>query len=291
MLTLGDLWLEFEQFYMAVRLRPSTVRGYRINWTLHIVPFLSPTLPLSVLSVRLLDELTVALRKTGLSNRSILYVHATLRKMLSFAVKRGYLASSPYGLVDLPRPERYRYSVLDENQIHRLLDLVVSDEILRLPVTLALCYGLRRGEVLGIIPCSDLDFSSGILHIQRSRSQENGVPVITPCKTESGNRQILLYPDHLRLFRDLKPDSFACPLSPASLDVYFKRFLVQYGFPDVRFHDLRHSYATLMLAKQVNPKIVCSVLGHSHVSVTLQIYSHPDVSMQSVCLNAFWPKK
>ena len=56
------------------------------------------------------------------------------------------------------------------------------------------------------------------------------------------------------------------------------------GFPEIRFHDLRHSYATLMLKKGINPKIVSSVLGHSGVGITLDIYSHPDVSMQQRCL-------
>ena len=68
------------------------------------------------------------------------------------------------------------------------------------------------------------------------------------------------------------------------LEHRFKKFLQKYDFPQIRFHDLRHSYATLMMSKGVNPKIVSMILGHSGVDVTLDIYSHPDVSMQRICL-------
>ena len=67
----------------------------------------------------------------------------------------------------------------------------------------------------------------------------------------------------------------------------YRTFLSKNNFPPIRFHDLRHSYATLMLAKGVNAKIVSAVLGHSGVGVTLDIYSHPDVQMQQACLQAF----
>ncbi|MBQ9802654.1 MAG: tyrosine-type recombinase/integrase, partial [Clostridia bacterium] len=75
--------------------------------------------------------------------------------------------------------------------------------------------------------------------------------------------------------------------SPKTLDLNFKRFMDLNNLPVIRFHDLRHSYATFMLYKGVNPKIVCNVLGHSSVKVTLDLYSHPDVSMQAVCLDAW----
>ncbi len=168
--------------------------------------------------------------------------------------------------------------------MRRLLDCV-RDTSLEIPVTLALCYGLRRGECLGIIPGLDVNPDTCVLHVQRTRSIENQKEVITPCKTEDSDRYILLRSEHMRLFH--KKTRLACSLSPMQLEHRFKMVLQKHGFPAIRFHDLRHSYATLMLSKGVNPKIVSSVLGHSGVEITLDIYSHPDVSMQRFCLDAF----
>lgn len=249
-----------------------------------------PSSDVTSIDLDTLDQITDELHRAGLSNRSILYVHATVRKMINFAIRRGYLDQNPYDRYDLPRIRKYTYRVLPEDEIRRMLQLVQGTD-LDIPVTMALCYGLRRGECLGLMPAFDLDVCRNVLHIERTRSVENKKPVITPCKTEDSNRYILLREEHtLMLARSIARQNwhtFACDLTPMQLEHRFKRFLDQHDFPRIRFHDLRHSFATLMLAKGVNPKIVSSVLGHSDVSVTLDIYSHPNVDMQQACLDAF----
>ncbi len=284
-MTLAQLSAEFHRTYMSTRLRPSTIRGYLVNLNRHILPTLGD-LPLEALTVDHLDMLTASLTRT-LSAKSIVYVHATLRKLLAYAIKRGYLQRSLYDMFDLPRIEKYRYRTLNREEMGRMLKECKGTP-LEVPITLALCYGLRRGECLGVIPSQDLDRSAKVLHIQRTRSSEHGKPVCTPCKTEKSNRLILLSETHSDwLAEKSNGQEYACPLSPAHLDHLFVRFLQESEFPKIRFHDLRHTYATFMLANGVNPKIVSTVLGHSNVGVTLDIYSHPDVRMQSVCLQAF----
>ena len=284
-MTLSELAIEFTANYMDNRLRPSTIRGYLTNLNKHTLPYLGNK-ELDSLTVDNLDWLTAVLRK-NLSAKSVVYVHATLRKMLGYAIKRGYIAKTPYDMFDLPRVEKYHYRVLDRAQIARMLECCKGTP-LEVPITLALQYGLRRGECLGIIPEKDLDYHGRVLHIQRTRSSEHGKEVCTPCKTEKSNRLILLTPEHAEWLHGLSVGSgYACQLSPHHLDKVFKKFLRENQFPQIRFHDLRHSYATFMLANGVNAKIVSTVLGHSTVSITLDIYSHPDVRMQSVCLQAF----
>ena len=280
---LTELADEFMRKYAERCLRPSTVRGYRINLNRHVLPRLGD-LDVQMIDVDDLDELTDKLAATGLSNRTIVYVHATVRKMYNYAIRRGYVDFNPYDRFDMPTIKKFHHRVLHEDDIHRLL-LCVRGSSLEIPVTLALCYGLRRGECLGVMSGLDVDFGNNVLHVQRSRGIENGREVVSHCKTDSSDRFILLHPDHTALLYG-KP-GFACPLTPTVLDKRFKMFLDLHGFPSIRFHDLRHSYATLMLSKGVNPKIVSSVLGHSGVDVTLDIYSHPDVSMQRFCLDAF----
>lgn len=282
-MTIDELSEEFITGYINARLRDSTARGYITNLKLHALPIIGQV-HLDRLSVGALVHMTEQLQDKGLSNRTIIYVHATVRKMLNFAKKRGYVKENIYFSFDMPRIQEFAYKTLSEDDFYRMLALCSEPQPLHRAIRLALRYGMRRGEILGICPSEDLDERLRRLHIQRSRSVEHGQTVISPCKTKHSNRYILLtVPDT----EDLKGIiGFAVPLAPTQLDRWFKRFLEENSFPNMRFHDLRHSYATLMLSKGVNPKIVSSVLGHSGVDITLDIYSHPDVRMQAACLRA-----
>ena len=284
-MTLFALAEEFTRNYMERRLRPATIRGYSVNLCNHVLPLLGG-LDVERVTADTLDGLTAALER-NLSNRSVVYVHATLRKMLNYAVRRGYIDHNPYSMLDLPRVERYRYRVFRPDEMRRALTLVKGTDI-EIPVTLALHYGLRRGECLGVIPALDLDPYENVLHVQRTRSVEHGATVVTPCKTDKSNRYILLAEPHVKMLRDCmqSAERYACPLTPNALEWRYKAFLQENDLPPIRFHDLRHSYATYMMSQDINPKIVSTTLGHSGVAITLDIYSHPSVSMQKACLQA-----
>ena len=277
-----DLNNEFLENYCKQRLRITTQRGYTVNIRKHINPELGD-LELSLLTVNDLDELTGILRDKGLCNKSIVYVHATFRKALNYAKKRGYILLNVYDQWDMPRVEDYQYRILNEDQMATMLSMVQGRSSVDLAVRLALRYGLRRGEILGIMPKTDLNRQQKTLHVQRTRTIEYGRDTITPCKTKRSNRYILLLQEDLDALAAVRT-AYAVPLPPTQLNNRFKALLLIGGFPEIRFHDLRHSYATYMLSKGINPKIVSSVLGHSGVGVTLDIYSHPDVAMQKVCL-------
>ena len=274
----------FRENYMKIRLRPTTIYGYDININNHILPLLAPY-DLNDLTPDLIDDLTDKLRSEGLSNKTIVYVHATFRKMLNYALKRGFVASNVYASVDLPKIEGFSYKILDSSQLSRLV-VASANASLLVPVTLASCYGLRRGEILGL-KYSDFSPLDGVLHVQRTKTYVKNGFVETPCKTSKGNRYILLQKKHFVFFEDPPArDEYLLQISGYSLNTRFKKLVDSLGFNGLRFHDLRHSYATLMMKSGVNPKIVSTVLGHSDVSVTLDIYSHPDVTLQSVCHEA-----
>lgn len=280
-MNIDQLSQEFLNKYAANRLRPSTIRGYRTNLK-HIAPVLGKKAP-DELTPDDLDELTDHLREKGLSGKSIIYCHATLRKALNYSIKRGYFVYNVYDRYDLPHAEGYSYRVLNEDQISDMLSNADGRSSICLAIRLGLRYGLRRGEVLGICPELDLDLRTRTLHVQRTRTVEERKEVVTSCKTKYSNRYILLMQEDAEALRAVST-LYAVPLTPTQLNKRFKAFLRRGGFPEIRFHDLRHSYATLMLSKGINPKIVSSVLGHSGVDVTLDIYSHPDVRMQHICL-------
>lgn len=255
-----------------------------MNLDKHILPLFSDK-EVDKLSVVDLDELTDKLAAKGLSNKSIVYVHATLRKMYSYAIKRAYVLTSPYSSFDLPRVEKYRHTVLNSQQITKLL-VITQNTDMYVPIMLAVRYGLRRGEILGIKPKTDIDYLTGTLHIQRTLTVENGKKQITSCKTNNSDRRLLLAHEDLKTLKKYENRQFLVNISPNMVDKKFKNIIKKNDFPDIRFHDLRHSYATFMLSKGVNPKIVSQVLGHSGIDITLDLYSHPDVSMQQVCLQA-----
>lgn len=281
-MTVYDLSFDFSKRYMINRLRPTTISGYSVNINNHILPYLADV-DIELLTVGDIDDLTAQLGSKGLTNKTILYVHATFRKMLNYAKKRGYVSSNVYDQADLPRVDTYSHKVLNKAQLSRLIG-AVSGSVLELPVILAACYGLRRGEVLGL-KADDYDATEGVLHVQRTKSTVSGSQFVTPCKTENGDRYILIAESHRRLFEGNTGNEVLVPLTQYQLNNRFSRLALRLGYQGLRFHDLRHSYATLMMKEGVNPKIVSSVLGHCDVSVTLEIYSHPDIESQHACLN------
>ena len=111
---ISELADEFLKNYCERRLQPSTVRGYRVNLYRHMLPILGD-IESHELTVEDLDSLTDLLKSRNLSNRSIVYIHATVRRMLNYAMRRGYLMANPYGRFDMPRVPKYRYRVLNED--------------------------------------------------------------------------------------------------------------------------------------------------------------------------------
>ena len=280
-MTVYELCKEFEKSYVRERLRPTTQSGYMNNINNHIIPHLA-TFDVEKINADHIDGLTVRLHQEGLSNKTIIYVHATFRKMLNYAIKRGVLENNVYSVVDLPRAEDYTYVTLDSTT-SKILLRAAEDTKVYSAVVLALSYGLRRGEVLGL-KGSDYDPDTGALHIQRTKNYVKNTVVETPCKTRNGRRFILLASEHKKFFEELRADEYLIKYSQYVLNTSFSKLVKSVGLPGFRFHDLRHTYATMMMKNGVSPKIVSNILGHSDVSVTLDIYSHPDIESQRLCL-------
>ncbi len=281
-MTIKQLANEFLHSYAEKRLRASTIRGYETNIRLHILPVIGDEHIRSI-TPEDLDKLNDSMTK--LSNKSKIYAHATLRKMLNFAIRRNELYFNPYEVYDLPRANKKQIQTLSEEEAAKMLTKAKGYYV-EAPITLALKYGLRRGECLGIIPEQDVDKKQKTLHIQRTRGYEKGKEIITPCKTDRSNRYILLADEDIEMLCG-RAGAVLQILTPNMLQHYFRYFCWEYGFGEIRFHDLRHTFATLMMKRKVNPVIVRNILGHSSVKVTLDTYSHPDTQIQQICLDAF----
>lgn len=291
-----DLCRKFYSAYCLVNLKPSTCNGYRVNIENHIIPNVGK-IDADKLTVDDVDELVEVLMGKGLSRRSVRYVFAVLRKAFEFGLKRGYVQRNIITVCDAPVPARYNHVVWSDEEVARALSCVRSwnfepDYVLP-AVLLSLHYGLRRGEVLGL---KWSDFSKGSFKVCRTLTYINNRFMVTTPKNGKF-RSIMLSNDDYEFLCEFhynkqpNKDGYLIRTSegtsPTHLNVAFKKFIRQNKLTDIRYHDLRHTYATYMLRHGVHPKIVSSVLGHSSIDITLDLYSHADISMQKACLEVF----
>ncbi len=230
----------------------------------------------------------------SLSPRTVQYIHVTLHKALKQAVRDGLIPRNATQAVKPPQVRREEIHPLAPEQVKALLDAASGDRLEALYV-LAVHTGLRQGELLGL-KWEDVDLDEGTLQVRRTLTTAKGGSVLSAPKTKGSKRSVKLSEsaiDALRshLQRQLEEIDrvgslwrengliFASetgePLDRRSVTNHrFKPLLKRAGLPQIRFHDLRHTCATLLLSKNVNPKIVSEMLGHATIAITLDTYSH-----------------
>ncbi|MBA2374865.1 MAG: site-specific integrase [Rubrobacter sp.] len=237
---------------------------------------------------------------TPLSPRTVLHIHRTLSKALKQAVSDGLIPRNAVASVKPPQPRREEIRPLNRSQVRALFE-AASDAGSEALYVVAVTAGLRRGELQGLKwDDIDLDASSAMLQVRRTLSEPKGGYIFEPPKSGKGRnirltrkataalkahrkRQLEermrlagLWEDHDLVF----PSSIGTPVSGSNLNRAFKAHLKRAGLPhSTRFHDLRHTCATLLLRQGVNPKFVQELLGHSDIALTLNVYSHvlPDM--------------
>jgi integrase len=307
-LTLGG-YLEQWLAHSRGRVRTVTWEGYRSLLRLHVMPRLGGV-ALRELHPLALQQFYAELLADGdgrrLSAGSVLNVHLVLNQALGQAVRWQLLDSNPAAGAQPPRPRRPARIVVDPPLVARLL-AAVADTWLELPAAIAVATGMRRGEILAL-RWSDLSPDYTHAHVQRTlQPTEQGLVVEQP-KTPRSRRTVALprfLHGHLVQQRadqaHRRASSGSCwsehdlvvdrgdgrPINPDSLSAGWARFVRANKLPHVRFHDLRHAHATLMLLQGVHPKIVSERLGHASVGITLDTYSHVLPAMQTEAVNAF----
>jgi len=292
-LKVGEYMIRWLADSVADTVRWSTFARYEQNTRLHIVPAfgrakLKNLTPAHVRGLyrQKLDE--------GLSPRTVQYIHMTLHKALKQAVADGLIPRNVTEAVKPPRPVKKEIRPLDAEQTRALLRTARGDRLEALYVV-AVTAGLREGELLGL-KWEDLDLDAGKLAVRRSLSITKDGPVFKFPKNGKG-RSIKLTTravealkrhraaqneERLRLgtlWEDnglVFPGERGQPMRAWSLTGGpFLRLLKRAGLPEkTRFHDLRHTCATLLLGRSVHPKIVQDLLGHATISITLDTYSH-----------------
>jgi integrase len=297
-------WLD----HMRGRVRAKTHQGYEGLIRLYALPHLQglALTALRPLHLQGLYSSLLADPHRHLSGGTVLNLHLVLTQALGQAVRWGLLGSNPAAGAQPPRPRRPELAVIDSRLASRLVE-AVKETPLELPVTMAIATGMRRGEILGL-RWADIDRDLGVAHIRRSLQTTGGGLRFEEPKTRRSRRSVVL-PSYLHPYllrqrediagrrqalgprwreHDLVVDSGdGSPLNPDTLSSGWTRFLRLRGLPHVRFHDLRHAHATLMLLQGVHPKVVSERLGHASIGITLDTYSHVLPSMQAEAARAF----
>lgn len=235
-----------------------------------------------------IEKFITARQEKGMHILTLRKVLVTLGQILNYAVRHKYLEHNPLRDAERPRDtrneeeqEQDKIAVLSPSQINEFLGKVEGQKYQTL-FTLAVFTGARQGELLGL-KWGDVDRKNNQVHIQRTFTKGQ----FFPTKTKASNRKIDLGP---KVMTELKKWKLACPKSELDLifpneagrpmnysnmmNRHFKPALKAAGLPEIRFHDLRHIYASLLIEQGENIKYVQSQLGHSSPTVTLNVYAH-----------------
>jgi integrase len=308
-LTLGE-WLDtWLQEYKKPKLRPSTFDSYEMLIRCHLKPALGH-IPLRDLRPEHLQHFYNAEVQRGASARTVRYCHTLLYGALAHAEKHQLVARNVSKLTERPRAVRKEMHTLTLDQlIEKLLPAIAQDRLFA-AIFLGFGTGLRRGEVLAL-RWKDVDVRTGTLQVRqalvrvtnhnvpkgekrtrllfqepKTSPSRRTIPIPEAClaalkqhKARQAEEKLLLgqaYHDYGLVFCQADGK----PIDPRNFLRSFDRLIAQAELPPIRFHDARHTFATLMLELGESPKTVQTMLGHSRVAITLDIYSHVSLELE-----------
>ena len=293
-----DKWLDE---YKAYTIRESTLQGYRRMVKNYITPHLGDK-KLGSITTADLQKLYNWLRENGrinehyekgdaLSDSMVRSIHMLLHQAMDAAVQQRLVVKNPTNGTVIPKNNYAPKQILTEAQLTAFLEVAKQDPVWSDFFYTELTTGLRRGEICGL-RWQDFDEKTGRLQIRRSVTTKNGGGVkVGETKTQTGNRSIQLPSSTVELLKERKKKSFSewifhnpavpeLPLSPATAYRRMKTLLRYAGLPSIRFHDLRHTFATHALTSGVDAKTLSGILGHTNASFTLDTYTHVTTDMQ-----------
>ena len=276
-------------------LRESTAVSYRGHIGNYLVPLLGD-IPLAEVAAGEVEALHEMLAAAGVSTALARRIHATLSSALADAERDGLIAQNPCAKVRLPRGARYEPAVWSSPQAAHFLDVTAGDALAGL-WRLSLLLGMRRGELLGL-RWRDIDLDAGSLTVRTTRTLVGDQVVEGPPKSARSRRVLPLDPRTVEVLgrhwkqqtrRALEgvwgpvdyvfTDTNGQPLHPACVSRRFAEIVDRLGLPAIRFHDLRHTSASLGLAAGESLKAVSARLGHSSIVVTADSYLTPPDSL------------
>lgn len=295
----GDWMNYWYENHCKPSIRPTTQKGYEEWIYVHAIPGLGH-IPLNKLTQadcqKFLNEMKANGRKTHrdtkgpeMAERSVRSCYHVIRMALDRAIKDGLIKKNPILGVKLPPPEQKEMKVLSKEEIQRFLIQAKAEGMYEL-FLLELTTGLRRGEILALT-WDDLNFETGELHISKQVTPVGGKNIISEPKTKAAFRTIILPPVMVGLLREYRKEVFSPlmfpsrikpnqPIDPSYVRKRLQQILERADCKKVRFHDLRHIFATMSLEHGMDVKTLSAIIGHVSAKTTLNIYTHITNEMQ-----------
>ena len=288
------LWQADKKQYV----KRSTYSAYSLLVNNHLIPAFEGVYDVTE---EIVQSFVFTKLEQGLSQKSIKDILIVLKMILRFAVKQGFMQHREIDVKFPTERERQELEVLSRSSQKQIMEYVQRHfTFMNLGIYICLCAGLRIGEVCALV-WDDIDVENGVINvsktIQRIYVIEGGekhteVIIDTP-KSKNSIREIPIAKDLLKMIKPFKKvvnGSFYVltnsdqPTEPRTYRNYYKRLMEQLNMPKLKFHGLRHSFATRCIESKCDYKTVSVLLGHSNISTTLNLYVHPNMEQKKKCV-------
>ena len=288
------LWQADKKQYV----KRSTYSAYSLLISNHLIPAFTGK---TDVTESLVQDFVFTKLEQGLSQKSVKDILIVLKMILRYGVKQGYLE---YREIDVKFPterERQEVEVLSRGNQKRIMEYVLNHfTFMNLGIYICLCAGLRIGEVCALV-WDDIDVESGVINISKTiqriyviEGEEKHTEVIIDSpKSKNSIREVPIAKDLLKIIKPFKRvlnGSFyvltnsARPTEPRTYRNYYMRLMKELDMPKLKFHGLRHSFATRCIESRCDYKTVSVLLGHSNISTTLNLYVHPNMEQKKKCV-------
>ena len=288
------LWKADKKQYV----KRSTYSVYSLLISKHLIPAFTG---LNNVTEEMVQEFVLTKLEQGMSHKSVKDILIVLKMIIRFAVKQGYME---HRVIDVKFPrerERRELEVLSRSNQKRIMEHVRNHfSFMNLGIYISLCAGLRIGEVCALV-WEDIDVEAGVINISKTiqriynveaEDKRTEVIIDTP-KSKNSVREIPIAKDLLKIVKPLKKvvnssyyvfTNSPIPKEPRAYRTYYTGLMKKLGIPKLKFHGLRHSFATRCIESKCDYKTVSVLLGHSNITTTLNLYVHPNMEQKKKCV-------
>lgn len=288
------LWQTDKKQYV----KRSTYAAYSLLINNHLLPSFSG---INDITESLVQDFVFAKLETGLSKKTIKDILIVLKMILKYGVKQNYIIHRDIDVKFPTEREKQEVEVLSRTNQKQIMEYVKTHfTFMNLGIYICLCAGLRIGEVCAL-SWDDVDVDFGVIKISKTiqriyiieGTEKHTELIIDTPKSKNSIREIPIAKDLLKLIRPFKKvvngqfyilTNSSRPTEPRTYRNYYKRLMETLNIPRLKFHGLRHSFATRCIESKCDYKTVSVLLGHSNISTTLNLYVHPNMEQKKKCV-------